>query len=784
MWLTCDCNFFIKLISLIILIFAIIVNGIGNLLGIGDIIETTVHPCYTTEESTTLEETELTTDFVTEPSATVATTAEDTTKATTVPVTTEPSTTKAPTTAEASTTKAPTEEESTTATETTTQPESTTEATTQEPTTQPVSYLIPQPTVLVYDDQYSVLVVPPEVDGCEISLAIEPEAQYMDYGGGMTGFVGLTEGETYSITATGIIDGKEESSKPIVITVYSPVIPPAPVLESVTSTSVSVKPIENCEYQLTLTNNVAVVEWSDSPVFENLESNLPYNVVVRYKANGYHAEGTQTSSLRVTTLPAPTTEATTVTTTAEPTTTTTKPTTTKPSTTKTTTSTTAPVTTEGGPYVSAAEEISLAIFGGSSGSNIGTVIRSMDVLSDGSYVACGTTASTSGDFDGLYDSSLSWKTPFSFVAKFTKSGAIEWIKLYGDSSASVLLYDLAVLSDGNIVAVGTYEYPSTYTQKGGIDAVAVTLSSKGVQLSKTNHVGSGDDFFYSVAATSNGYVVGGKTTSTDGAFEGIPGMSAIVINFDLDNTVLWKRYFNASKSSHIADIDVDDDNNIFLACVTTATDGQFEAFEGLIGSYADTVILKYSYAGDYQWHHVLATSGTDEFDSIAADGKGGCIIAGNYTLVSTVTPDGTLEGIHNCGSTDALAIRLDKNGNRLWYKIISGFYDDFITDIVRTEGGFAVTGYTTSANREFAPVGNQGGTDGFIYLLDVNGTGIEVITQAGSSDDAALCLAYSESENELLIAGRTTSSDGSFTDKNSYGNSTVGYIGRYKITVG
>lgn len=766
MWLTCDCNFFIKLISAIILIFAIVVNGIGNLLDIGDIIETTVHSCYTTEESTTVEESETTTDFITEPTATVATTVESTTKTsttTTTETTTEP-TTKEPTTQCA-----------------------TSPSTTEESTTQPESYLIPQPTVLVFDDQYSVLVVPSEFEGSDVRLAIEPEAEFIDMGDGITGFIGLSEGETYAITVKAIINGKEESSEPVIITVYSPVIPTAPVIESVTSTSVSAKPIENCEYQIRLTNNVAVTEWSDTPVFENLESDLPYYFAVRYKANGYHSAGSEASVTRFTTLPAPTTETTTVTTTEAPTTETTtqKPTTatTKPSTTSTTKTTTRAVTTEAGPYISSAEEISLFVLGGTSLKtalgDIGTVFKAIDSFPDGSYVACGTTPCVDGDFEGLYDSSLNWKTPYSFVAKFTKSGSVEWIKLLGETSSEVLLYDIAVLSNGNIVTVGTVT-----SQNTGIDSIIYTLSSKGVQLSKNIPTGSGDDFFYSIAATSNGYVVGGKTNSTDGAFEGIPGMSSIVINYDLSNTVLWKRYLNASKSSHIADIDVDDDNNIFFACITTATDGQFAAIEGLIGSYADTVVFKYSYAGDYIWHHVLATTGTDEFDSITADGKGGCLVAGNYTLVSTVIPDGTLQGIHNCGGTDALAIRLDKNGNRLWYKIVSGFLDDFITDVVRTEGGFAVTGYTDSSNREFASIGNSGGTDGFIYFLDVNGTGIEVISQAGSGDDAALCLAYSEQENELLIAGRTKSSDGSFADKNPYTNSMVGYIGRYKTTIG
>ncbi|MBQ2847644.1 MAG: Ig-like domain-containing protein [Clostridia bacterium] len=420
-----------------------------------------------------------------------------------------------------------------------------------------------------------------------------------------------------------------------------------------------------------------------------------------------------------------------------------------------------------------------SVFGGNSSSGMGTIFRCVDSFPDGSYIACGTTASSDGSFDYLCNSSLNLKIPYSYVAKFTKYGTVEWIRLFSDTSASVLLYGVSVLNDGSIAAVGTYERPATDSQLGEIDAVIIRLSPNGAELYKNILEGSGDDFLYCVTATPSGYAVGGKTTSTNGDFDGIPKMSSIVISFDLNNAVLWKDYLNGSTGSSIDGIDADSDGNIFISCITTATDGRFASFNGLIGSYADTVVIKYNHVGEYQWHHVLATSGTDIFKAITADGNGGCVVAGNYTLNSSVGPDGTLEGIHNCGETDALAIRLDQNGERQWYKIISGFYSDYITDVVYTGSGFALTGYTSSSNREFASIGNKGGTDGFICYLDANGNIVKVLSHAGSGDDAALCLTYSDSNKELLVAGRTDSSDGSFAD-NAYSDSIAGYVGRYK----
>lgn len=791
MWLTCDCNFFIKLISLFILIFAIVVNGIGNFLGLGDLIETEPHSCYTTtvtEESTTVPSTD---DSVTEeptatePSATVAPTTQ-TTAPTTSPIYTTPVPTTKETTVKESTTSEPTTVKPT-VTETTTAKPTTTQATTSEPTTaepatQPEKiYLIPQPQVIVFDDLCSILVTPPVIDGVEITLASEPELEYADYGNGMQGFIGAAPGATYSITAHGVINGIEESSKPVVVTVYDPITPAKPVIKSVTHNSITVEYDERCEYRLISSKFGIVSDWSNKTHYENLSPDTVHTVEVRYKTTETHEIADKENSkayVVVKTLTEPTTAAPTTleATTEKITTTTTKPSTTK----KTTVSTTKAPTTEKGPYLNSASEVAVAIFGGNAG-NIETVIRGIDSLPDGGYVACGTTASTDGDFKGVYNTSSNWKTPFSFVAKFSRAGTVEWVKLFGDSTSSVSLYDIAVLGNGNIAAVGTYTQPSVYGEKGGNDAVIITLSPDGRELSKKMYAGSGDDFFNCVTATSDGYAVGGKTTSHDGDFSGVQDISSIIINFNNENEVLWKHFFNGSKSSSINGIDADDDGNIFLACVTTATDGQFSSFKGLFGSYADTVIMKFNRAGEYQWSYVIATSGADEFDSIAADGKGGCLVAGNYTLNSTVSPDGTLEGIHNCGNTDALAIRINKNGERQWYRIVSGFYDDYITDVVKTDGGFALTGYTNSSNREFSSIGNKGGTDGFVYFLDVNGTAVKVLSQAGYGDDAALCLAYSSGNRELLVAGSTDSTDGSFADKNSYSGG-VGYVGRYKIT--
>ena len=287
--------------------------------------------------------------------------------------------------------------------------------------------------------------------------------------------------------------------------------------------------------------------------------------------------------------------------------------------------------------------------------------------------------------------------------------------------------------------------------------------------------------FYCVDATENGFVVGGKAHSNDGSFEGLPGSSAIIMNFDSDCNVLWNKYLHGEKGASIEDISVDTSGNIFAACLTSSTTGEFAAFEDLMGKNTDSVILKYNSDGNYQWGHVIATSGIDEFASVAADNKGGCLVGGQYELMTTVSPDGTLEGLHNCGGIDAVLVRLNNEGERRWVKVISGIDDDFITGISATTGGFAVSGYTASANRDFSSIGNMGDYDGFTCFVSNSGATVRMFSQAGSGEDSATAVACSDS-GRVMVVGKSTSTDSVFTKDESVYGAYTGYVSVYSVT--
>lgn len=414
----------------------------------------------------------------------------------------------------------------------------------------------------------------------------------------------------------------------------------------------------------------------------------------------------------------------------------------------------------------------VTLFGGTGND----IYRAIEPSGDGGYFACGTTTSTTGVFSGRYESD--WMLPYAFVSKIDADGRTEWIKTFGSTVAGIYLNDIAVLSDGNIIAVGyqSIDDVSLMETKGVSEALIYKLSGgDGSIIAEKTIGGKSSDVFTCVAKTTKGFVAGGKTGSTNGDFEGYSENSAILFHFDTDFNILWSNGMSGSKGGSVDGISADASGNIFVAYTTNSIDGDFAAFDGLMGGYIDTVIIKYNYLGSRQWYKVIASSGRDEFRAIQADGSGGCIVGGQYELFATTVPDGTLSDIHNCGGIDALLFGINSYGAISWTKVLSGYGNDYITDIAKGSKGYAVAGYTTSGNREFASIGNVGGADSFVCYVNSSGTTLSMKSQAGTLEDTASCIACIGAN--YVVAGKTKSKDGSFAEYS--GSGYMGYTAKY-----
>ncbi len=445
-------------------------------------------------------------------------------------------------------------------------------------------------------------------------------------------------------------------------------------------------------------------------------------------------------------------------------------------------------TAEKGTLIRAVNPDGMTMFGG----------KGIDVFTgaqgnyDGFY-ACGVTTSSDGDMVGNTGTSNSANG--AFIAKFNLNLQKQWNYILCAKGGCVQIRDVAILSDGNIVAAGysdAPDYVSDNAYKGTFEAFIIKLSPNGELIWKKSFGGSGSDKFNCICASGTGFAIGGSSSSHDGDFSFLPDYgisSATVMNFDADGNILWSKYLNGKNGASADGISSDKFGNIFITCITRSTDGDFTPFTEMKGHYTDTVVFKYDNSGNQKWGYVISSSGADTFAAVAADDEGGCLVAGYYDEFSSAPPDGTLSELRYHGGIDSCIIRLNSNGTKKWIKSVYGLGDDYIYDIIKTNGGYAVTGKTNSSDGEFNGKNICGVSDGFIDFFTPGGSTVSVYMQGGSREDSADCAVMCGNYN-IVALGKSISNDGFFNGYNTHltdglidiiGNAFTGYIANYMI---
>jgi hypothetical protein len=132
------------------------------------------------------------------------------------------------------------------------------------------------------------------------------------------------------------------------------------------------------------------------------------------------------------------------------------------------------------------------------------------------------------------------------------------------------------------------------------------------------------------------------------------------------------------------------------------------------------------------------------------------VIAGKFSIL-TVT-DGSFTPYHNAGALDSFIVKYHKNGSIGWTKSFAGFKSEEITGIAAVNGGYAAAGISESNNRDFAGIGNKGGRDGFLLLVNELGETVTVQPLGGTAEDVPRA-AVSYDGSRVFVVGGTNSSD-------------------------
>lgn len=244
-----------------------------------------------------------------------------------------------------------------------------------------------------------------------------------------------------------------------------------------------------------------------------------------------------------------------------------------------------------------------------------------------------------------------------------------------------------------------------------------------------------------IQTADGGYLFSAYSTSYG------PGLDVLLIRTDPGGDTLWTRVYGGS-GDDMAEGIVQTDDGGYAILVATSSKGA----GGL-----DYSILKINSDGDLLWEKTYGGSRDDCCFSIDYTNDGGFIMAGYQVTAS---------------SMDIYIVKVDHNGNQEWDKVLSQDVYNFARYIIQTsDGGYVYTGYISSGNPNVRSL--------LIGKIDADGNTVWTRTSSGGEIDFGFCI-QETSENEYIIAGRTTSYGAGDSDVYLVKADNEGHIQWYK----
>ncbi|MBC7949778.1 MAG: gliding motility-associated C-terminal domain-containing protein [Chitinophagaceae bacterium] len=207
--------------------------------------------------------------------------------------------------------------------------------------------------------------------------------------------------------------------------------------------------------------------------------------------------------------------------------------------------------------------------------------------------------------------------------------------------------------------------------------------------------------------------------------------------------VSWKKCYGGSARDARALIFNTPDSGFIMVGFGNSTDGDFA---GSVNSGNDDIqVLKINACGDVQWRRQFGGTRFEQVFAVTPSPDGGFLITGN-----TTSPD--LINYHG-GVADALACKIDSNGNLQWIKAFGGSgVEDLRKAYYFPDSSCLIVGTTDS------PDGDGGGPandlQGWLLRLDKNG-GILWKKTIGSAAPENLSDITPTPDGNFLVCGRS-----------------------------
>lgn len=314
----------------------------------------------------------------------------------------------------------------------------------------------------------------------------------------------------------------------------------------------------------------------------------------------------------------------------------------------------------------------------------------------------------------------------------------------------------------------------------GHQAGHVLIIDPTTRLWGTYYGDAGDEAFFncSTDVSLNCYAVGlteagtGTIIATTGAYQTTFGggtYDALIVKFNSAGQRQWATYYGGAGDDALSACAVDASGNLYVSGTTDGASGAVFAsagcYQASFGGQYDFIIAKFSSAGARVWGTYYGDTSDDETANISVDASANVLVAG-YSDASSgavLTSSSAFQTTPG-GSYDALLVKFNTAGNRLWGTFYGDSGDDifnycsvdaagnvFACGLTDSQSGIATTGaYQTTQN---------GNYDGMVVKFNAAGSR-QWATYYGGSGDEFVYASATDSNGNFVISGDTDTPTG------------------------
>jgi gliding motility-associated-like protein len=219
-------------------------------------------------------------------------------------------------------------------------------------------------------------------------------------------------------------------------------------------------------------------------------------------------------------------------------------------------------------------------------------------------------------------------------------------------------------------------------------------------------------------------------------------------------TLNWQTTVGGTRNEYFADIKKTTDGGSVAVGFSNSIDGDLSANHN---TNDDGIIVKFSSTGVKQWvkNYGAAAGFGEHFRSVVQSADGGYLVVG-----FAYGNDGDLSGNHdNTGTkSDMWVVKLDASGVLQWQKCFGGAANDVGWSVIKaSDGNYVIAGVTYSTDGDVS--GNHGNGDGWLVKISSTGTLLWQKSLGGSAYDVFSSLSET-TDGGYIVTGTTSSNNG------------------------